>query len=103
MLHPEFTEYAMFDETLRDAMRRETELFFDSIVREDRNVLDLLNADYSFVNGRLARHYGIAGVNGEAFRASRCRRIAAGCSDRRASSRSPRSPTAPRRCCAASG
>jgi len=66
-LHPEFTEYAMFDETLRDAMRRETELFFDSIVREDRNVLDLLNADYSFVNGRLARHYGISGVNGPAF------------------------------------
>ena len=67
VLHPEFTEYAMFDETLRDAMRRETELFFDSIVREDRNVLDLLNADYSFANERLARHYGISGVNGEAF------------------------------------
>jgi len=66
-LHPEFTEYARFDETLRDAMRRETELFFDSIVREDRNVLDLLNADYSFANERLARHYGIAGVNGPAF------------------------------------
>jgi hypothetical protein len=66
-LHPEFTEYAMFDETLRDAMRRETVLFFDSIVREDRNVLDLLNADYSFANERLARHYGIAGVNGPAF------------------------------------
>jgi Protein of unknown function (DUF1592)/Protein of unknown function (DUF1588)/Protein of unknown function (DUF1585)/Protein of unknown function (DUF1587)/Protein of unknown function (DUF1595)/Planctomycete cytochrome C len=67
VLHPEFTEYAMFDETLRDAMRRETELFFDSIVREDRNVLDLLNADYSFVNERLARHYGIPGVNGDGF------------------------------------
>ena len=48
-------------------MRRETELFFDSIVREDRNVLDLLNADYTFVNERLARHYGITGVNGAAF------------------------------------
>jgi hypothetical protein len=68
VLQPEFTEYAMFDETLRDAMRRETELFFDSIVREDRNVLDLLNADYSFVNERLARHYGISGVNGDAFK-----------------------------------
>ncbi|HZB25698.1 MAG TPA: DUF1592 domain-containing protein, partial [Vicinamibacterales bacterium] len=67
-LYPEFTEYPLFDETLRDAMRRETELFFDSIVREDRNVLDLLNADYTFVNERLARHYGIAGVNGDAFR-----------------------------------
>ena len=59
-LHPEFTEYPLFDETLRDAMRRETELFFDSLVREDRNALDLLNADYSFVNERLARHYGIS-------------------------------------------
>lgn len=66
-LHPDFTEYALFDETLRDAMRRETELFFDSIVREDRDVLDLLQADYSFVNERLARHYGISGVNGQAF------------------------------------
>ena len=46
-LRPEFTEYPLFDETLRDAMRRETELFFDSIVREDRSVLDLLNADYT--------------------------------------------------------
>ena len=45
-LQPEFTEYPQFDETLRDAMRRETQLFFDSIVREDRSVLDLLTADY---------------------------------------------------------
>jgi hypothetical protein len=66
-LRPEFTEYPLFDESLRDAMRRETQLFFDSIVREDRSVLDLLRADYSFVNERLARHYGIAGVNGPAF------------------------------------
>ncbi len=66
-LRPEFTEYPLFDELLRDAMRRETQLFFDSIVREDRSVLDLLRADYSFVNERLARHYGIAGVNGPAF------------------------------------
>jgi hypothetical protein len=48
-------------------MRRETELFFDSIVREDRSVMDLLTADYSFVNERLARHYGIGHVNGAAF------------------------------------
>ncbi|MCC6988197.1 MAG: DUF1592 domain-containing protein, partial [Acidobacteria bacterium] len=67
-LHPEFTAYPQFDETLRDAMRQETLLFFDSIVREDRNALDLLTADYSFVNERLARHYGIANVNGPAFR-----------------------------------
>ena len=66
-LHPEFTEYPLFDETLRDAMRTETELFFESIVREDRSVLDLLNADYSFVNERLARHYGMSNVNGSGF------------------------------------
>ncbi len=66
-LQPEFTEYPLFDETLRDAMRTETELFFESIVREDRSVLDLLNADYSFVNERLARHYGMANVNGSGF------------------------------------
>ena len=66
-LHPEFTEYPLFDETLRDAMRTETELFFESIVREDRSVLDLLNADYSFVNERLARHYGMSNVNGSSF------------------------------------
>ena len=44
-----------FDDNLRQAFRRETELFFDSIVREDRNVLDLLTADYTFVNERLAQ------------------------------------------------
>jgi mono/diheme cytochrome c family protein len=66
-LRPEFTEYPLFDESLRDAMRRETVLFFDSIVRGDRHVLDLLRADYSFVNERLARHYGIPHVNGPNF------------------------------------
>jgi hypothetical protein len=49
-------------------MIRETELFFDSIVREDRSVLDLLNADYTFVNERLAKHYGIPNITGNAFR-----------------------------------
>jgi len=49
-------------------MRKETELFFDAILREDRSVLDLLDADFSFVNGRLARHYGIANVYGREFR-----------------------------------
>src|SRR5258707_7953207 len=49
-------------------MQRETELFFDSIVRGDRPVLDLLTADYSFVNERLAKHYQIADVTGSAFR-----------------------------------
>jgi hypothetical protein len=57
-----------FDENVRQAFRRETELFFTSIVREDRSTLDLLNADYTFVNERLARHYGIPGVYGSRFR-----------------------------------
>ena len=57
-----------FDDNLRQAMRRETELLFDSIVREDRSVLDLLMADYTFVNERLARHYGIPNVYGSHFR-----------------------------------
>ena len=67
-LRPDFTAYPQFDETLRDSMRRETLLFFDSIVREDRNVLDLLTADYTFVDERLAKHYGIPNVNGSTFR-----------------------------------
>src|SRR4029077_11917072 len=57
-----------FDDNLRQAFARETELFFDSIVRENRSVLDLLDADYTFLNERLARHYGIPGVYGERFR-----------------------------------
>jgi mono/diheme cytochrome c family protein len=57
-----------FDENLRQGFRRETELFFESIVREDRDVLDLMTADYTFVNERLARHYGIPDVYGSRFR-----------------------------------
>ncbi|HEX6997855.1 MAG TPA: DUF1592 domain-containing protein [Gammaproteobacteria bacterium] len=57
-----------FDDNLRDAFRRETELFFDSVVREDRSALELLTADYTFVNDRLAKHYGIPGVQGSHFR-----------------------------------
>ena len=57
-----------FDDNLRQAFERETELFFGSIVREDRNALDLMTADYTFVNERLARHYGIPGVFGSNFR-----------------------------------
>ena len=57
-----------FDDNLRQAFERETELFFESIIREDRSVLDLLDADYTFLNERLARHYGISGVFGERFR-----------------------------------
>ena len=50
------------------AMRRETELFFDDLVRNDRSLLDLYRADYTFLNERLARHYGIEGITGETFR-----------------------------------
>ncbi len=60
--------FPRFDETLRSAMRRETELFFESALREDRSILDLLDARYTFVNERLARHYGIKGVRGREFR-----------------------------------
>jgi mono/diheme cytochrome c family protein len=57
-----------FDDNLRQAFRQETELFVDSIVREDRSVLDLLKADYTFLNERLAKHYGIPLVYGSRFR-----------------------------------
>ncbi len=70
--------YPDFDDNLRQAFRQETELFFDSVLREDRSVLDLLNADYTFLNGRLAKHYGIPGVYG-----SRFRRVALGQDSRR--------------------
>ena len=65
---PNSDEFPDFDDNLRQAFRRETELLFDSIMREDRNVLDLLRADYTFVNERLARHYGIPDVYGSRFR-----------------------------------
>jgi hypothetical protein len=65
---PNLDAYPDFDDNLRQAMKQETELFFGSILREDRSALDLLNADYTFVNERLARHYGIAGVYGSQFR-----------------------------------
>jgi mono/diheme cytochrome c family protein len=57
-----------FDETLRTALRKETDLFLDSILRENRSVLDLLTANYTFVNERLAKHYGIPNVQGSYFR-----------------------------------
>jgi mono/diheme cytochrome c family protein len=61
-------QFPDFDDNLRKAFRTETEMLFESIVREDRNVLDLLTADYTFVDERLARHYGIPGVYGSQFR-----------------------------------
>jgi mono/diheme cytochrome c family protein len=57
-----------FDDNLRQAMRRETELFFGSVVHEDRSALDLVNADYTYLNERLAKHYGISNVYGSQFR-----------------------------------
>ena len=65
---PDQTLFAGFDPTLREAMARETELFFESQVREDRPIPELLTANYTFLNERLARHYGIADVYGSHFR-----------------------------------
>ena len=67
-MHPDVRTYPDFDEQLKDAMRQETELFFHHLVREDRSLLDLLTADYTFVNERLARHYRLPGVVGEGHR-----------------------------------
>jgi mono/diheme cytochrome c family protein len=65
---PDALLYPYYDHSLGDAFVRETELFFDSIVREDRSVLDLITADYTFANERIARHYGLANVTGNEFR-----------------------------------
>jgi hypothetical protein len=67
-IQPDLFAFPDFDDNLREAFRKETMLFFESIMREDRNVTELLNADYSFVNERLARHYNIPGVYGSDFR-----------------------------------
>ena len=65
---PDLAENPEFDESLRDALAQETELFFESMIGEDHSVLDLLNANYTFLNERLARHYGIPNVYGSHFR-----------------------------------
>jgi hypothetical protein len=65
-VHPDF--YPSFDDSLLEAFKKETELFVASTLREDRSVLDLLRANYTFVNERLARHYGIPGIYGSRFR-----------------------------------
>ena len=57
-----------FDDNLRQALRREAELLVESVAREDRPVTELLSSDYTFVDERLARHYGVAGVRGSRFR-----------------------------------
>ena len=65
---PDPSAFPDFDENLRAALARETDLFFESMLREDRSLLDLLRADYTFVNDRLARHYGMSGIHGTEFR-----------------------------------
>ncbi len=66
-IRPDGQLYPYYDQQLSDAMHRETELFFYSVVKEDRSIFDLLTADWTFVNERLAEHYGIPGVAGEEF------------------------------------
>lgn len=66
-LAPDPETFPSFDDGLRAAMRRETEMFFAAMLRDDRSILEFLNADFTFVNARLAAHYGIDGVEGEAF------------------------------------
>jgi hypothetical protein len=65
---PDLRLFPDFDDNLRQAFRQETELFFESVLREDRNVLDLLKSDYTYLNERLAKHYGIPNVYGSRFR-----------------------------------
>lgn len=64
---PDPNLFPQFDNALRASMRRETELFFEHVMREDRSLLDLIDAKYTFVNERLARHYGLEGIQGEEF------------------------------------
>ncbi|ODT97525.1 MAG: hypothetical protein ABS79_07435 [Planctomycetes bacterium SCN 63-9] len=68
IVHPDRDRFPSFDDPLRNAMIRETELFFGSILDEDRSLVDFLDADYTFLNERLARHYGVSGVRGDEFR-----------------------------------
>jgi len=68
VVRPDLAKFPDFDDSLRQSMRRETELFLDNIVRSDGSVLDILNANYTFVDERLARFYGIPGIRGPEFR-----------------------------------
>jgi hypothetical protein len=67
-IKPDMRAFPDFDDNLRQAMRRETELLFESVMREDRSIVDLLRANYTFLNERLAKHYGIPNVYGSRFR-----------------------------------
>ena len=73
-VQPDPYVYPAFNKNLADSMRRETELFFDSIVRGDRNIVDLLTANYTYVDELLAKHYGIPNVLGSRFRRVRVAR-----------------------------
>src|SRR5205823_6106219 len=64
---PDTALFPAFDEALRSAMLKESELFFEAMVKEDRSILDFLDADFTFLNERLARHYGVSGVRGDQF------------------------------------
>ena len=101
---PDFYKFPLWDNYLRLSAEQETRLFFANVIREDRSVLDFLDADYSFVNEYLAQFYGIGGVTGPEFRRVSLRaRRAVACWGRRACSRRRRTPIAPRWCCAANG
>ena len=65
---PMQTKFPDWDDSLRENLRRETEMLFESVMREDRNILDFLAADYTFINDRLGRHYGIPNIYGSQFR-----------------------------------
>ena len=67
-ISPDMRIFPDFDDNLRQALRQETELFVDSVIREDRSVIDLLRANYTFLNERLARHYGLPNIYGSRFR-----------------------------------
>jgi hypothetical protein len=67
-IDPDAIVFPNFDDGLREAFRREVEMFVEAVFREDRSVLDLLSADFTYVNERLALHYGIPGVRGDRFR-----------------------------------
>ncbi|EDY19458.1 Protein of unknown function DUF1592 [Chthoniobacter flavus Ellin428] len=67
LVQPDAKTFPAWDQALATAMERETEMLFETIMHEDRSVLDFIGANYTFVNERLARHYGIQGVEGEAF------------------------------------
>jgi hypothetical protein len=68
LVAPSEKHFPDFDDQLKEAMRTETEMLFKRVVREDRSVLEFLNADYTYLNERLAKHYGMSGVKGENFR-----------------------------------